>query len=117
MFDVNKLTLLVMNKYTPVYEDPNLADFLPQLSFGTMSGEAIEKATKQVFVGKEINVKDVAQSIIDEYKKSDNVALDRQSIGIAKTEAVVNVDDVNVESKIIIEETEVVNNNSKINVI
>ena len=31
-----------------------------------MSGEAIEKATKQVFVGEEINVNDVAQSIIDE---------------------------------------------------
>ena len=85
MFDANKLTLLIMNKYTPIYEDPNLANILPELSFGTMSAAEIEQVTKKVFPNLEINVKDTAQAIIDEYKALDNVSLDKQSIGIEKT--------------------------------
>lgn len=117
MFDANKLTLLVMNKYTPIYEDPQLADILPELSFGTMTAEEIEKVTKMVFPNIEVNVKDEAQAIIDEYKKLDNVTLDKQSIGIEKTQVVINDEELSIDNQQVSEEVEVVEEISKVNVI
>ena len=118
MFDANKLTLLVMNKYTPIYEDPNLADILPDLSFGTINGESIERAIKQTFPDAEINVKDEAQAIIDEYKKLDNVTLDKQSIGIEKTLVIIGDDQVNLDNARISEiSNEEVIESSKVNII
>lgn len=117
MFDANKLTLLIMNKYTPIYEDPNLANILPELSFGTMSAEEIEKVTKKVFPNIEVNVKDAAQSIIDEYKALDNVSLDKQSIGIEKTQVIFNEDELNIDNQQISEKIEEVKETSKVNVI
>ena len=83
MHDANKLTLLVMNKYTPIYEDPELADILPDLSFGTMSAEVIERATKKN-LNSDASFKDEAQAIIDEYKNSDNVKQDKLFLGVYK---------------------------------
>jgi hypothetical protein len=117
MFDANKLTLLVMNKYTPIYEDPNLVDILPELSFGTMTGETIEKVTKQALPGVEINVKEEAQTIIDEYKALDNVKLDKQSIGIEKEQAIINEEDVNLDNGLISEKINEVIENSNVKVI
>ena len=116
MFDANKLTLLVMNKYTPIYEDPNLADILPELSFGTMTGKSIEIATKQALPGVEINVKEEAQSIIDEYKSLDNVALDKQTIGITKSQLIIDEKELNLESNNIVEEENIVKEVSNVNV-
>lgn len=50
MFDANKLTLLVMNKYTPIYEDINLANILPEMSFGSMTAAEIEQVKKKFFL-------------------------------------------------------------------
>jgi hypothetical protein len=84
MHDANELTLLVMNRYTPIYEDPLLADILPELSFGTMNAETIERATKKGLGGIEVNVKDEVQTVIDEYKQLDNVKQDKLFLGVYK---------------------------------
>ena len=113
MHDANKLTLLVMNRYTPIYEDPYLADILPELSFGTMNAETIERATKRGLDGADINVKEEAQNVIDEYKKLDNVNLDKQMLGIKEELFIIN-EDVFEE---VVEEIEENKDNSKVNVL
>jgi hypothetical protein len=117
MFDANKLTLLVMNKYTPIYEDPNLANILPEMSFGSMTATEIEQVTKKVFPNIEVNVKDEAQAIIDEYKALDNVSLDKQSIGIEKTQVIFNEGELNIDNQQLSEKIEEVKETSKVNVI
>lgn len=92
-------------------------DILPDLSFGTINGESIERAVKQIFPDSEINVKDEAQNIIDEYKALDNVTLDKQSIGIGKIKVIVDEEAVNIVSQNIIEEVDEVKEVSNINVI
>lgn len=117
MFDDNKLTLLVMNKYTPIYEDINLANILPEMSFGSMTAAEIEQVTKKVFPNIEVNVKDEAQAIIDEYKASDNVTLDKQSIGIEKQQVIISEEEVALDNGLISEQQNEVLENSKEKVI
>lgn len=117
MFDANKLTLLIMNKYTPIYEDPNLANILPELSFGTMTADEIGKVTKKVFPNIDVNVKDEVQTIIDEYKALDNVTLDKQSIGIEKAQVIFNEGELNIDNQQVVEEVYEVKETSKVNVV
>lgn len=101
MHDANKLTLLVMNKYTPIYEDPALANILPELSFGTMNADSIERLTKKRLENIEINVKEVAQNVIDEYKQLDNVKQDKQFLGVYREEALVDNNDIIEQGEIV----------------
>lgn len=114
MHDANKLTLLVMNRYTPVYEDPELADILPELSFGTMNADGIMRATKKG-LGVEVDIKDEAQKVIDEYKQNDNVKLDKEALGI-KIESIV-VNEVLDENIHIVDEVKENKEAAKVNVI
>lgn len=102
MLDANKLTLLVMNRYTPVYEDPELAEIVPNLSFGTMDADTIVRATKKGLGGVELDIKAQAQSIIDEYKQNGNVKQDKEALGIEDKKTLINVNEVfDNESQII----------------
>ena len=73
--------------------------------------------SKKVFPNIEVNVKDEAQAIIDEYKASDNVTLDKQSIGIEKQQVIINEEDVALDNGLISEQQNEVLGNYKEKVI
>lgn len=105
MHDANKLTQMVLKTYTPIYEDPQFKDIIPDFAFGSLPAKSIQNATRKALGDSNLNLEEDIQNVIDEYKQQIKVENNVK-------ESIV-VDAANETTNILVEEVEM-NDTSKV---